>query len=67
MTAYHGHGHSATYECVDQYPEYLAGLAGSTDGALFYFVSTDCSGDGTTGHCPPYDEKKQLTCVVCSK
>jgi len=61
------HARAGTYECVDQYPEYITGLSGNTNGALFYFVRTDCSGDGTTGHCPPYDAYRQLTCVVCSK
>jgi len=67
MTEEYIHAHPTTYECVDQHPEYLTGLSGDTNGALFYFVRTDCSGDGTTGHCPPYHDKKQLTCVVCSK
>jgi len=67
MTAHNGNFHPTTYECVDQYPEYIAGLSGNANGALFYFVRTDCSGEGTTGHCPPYYDNKKLTCVVCSK
>jgi len=67
MTEQYNHPHPTTYECVDQYPEYITGLSDDTNGALFFFVRTDCSGQGTTGQCPPYDANKQLTCVVCSK
>jgi len=67
MTAHNSHRHPTTYECVDQYPEYITGMSANTNGVLFYFVRTDCTENGTTAQCPPYDEKKQLTCVVCSK
>jgi len=66
MANRHNHGHPATYECVDQYPEYITGMSADTDGALLNFVRASCV-YGTTGHCPPYDASKQLTCVVCSK
>jgi len=59
--------HPTTYECVDAEPEHLRGMEGNTNGALFHFVRTDCSGHGTTGQCPPYEANKQLTCVVCTK
>ena len=45
----------------------FAGMSSNHDGALLYFVKTDCRGSGDTGHCPPYDEDKQLTCVVCTR
>jgi len=67
MASYTGHKHQSTYECVDQHPEYISGHAGDSNGALFYFVSPDCSSAGTVGHCPPYNTGKQLTCVVCTK
>jgi len=67
MTQRYDHPHPTTYECVDQDPEYVNGMSGNANGALFYFVRTVCSGDGTTGQCPPYHDMKQLTCVVCSK
>jgi len=67
MTQRYDHPHPTTYECVDQYPEYIPGMSDNTDGALFYFIRADCSGSGNTGQCPPYLDKKQLTCVVCSK
>ena len=67
MASYTGHKHQSTYECVDQHPEYITGHHADTNGALFYFVSPDCSGTATVGHCPPYNSGKQLTCVVCTK
>ena len=45
----------------------FTGMSSNRDGALLYFVKTDCRGSGDTGHCPPYDEDKQLTCVVCTR
>ena len=67
MSAYYGHNHPATYECVDRHPQYITGQHGNTYGALFYFVKLDCTGDGTTGHCPPYAEIKFILCAVCTK
>ena len=45
----------------------FTGMSSNQDEALLYFVKTDCRGSGDTGHCPPYDEDKQLTCVVCTR
>ncbi|KAF6019084.1 hypothetical protein EB796_022581 [Bugula neritina] len=43
MTAHNSHRHPTTYECVDQYPEYITGMSANTNGVLFYFVRTDCN------------------------
>ncbi|XP_067931135.1 uncharacterized protein [Watersipora subatra] len=61
------HSHMATYECVDKEPEFINGHGADTNGALLYFVKPFCSGMATTGHCPPYSEDRELTCVVCTK
>ncbi|XP_067929603.1 short-chain collagen C4-like [Watersipora subatra] len=53
-----------TFECVDESPEYIDGEGSNHDGALFYFVRTQCS---RGGQCPPYVDKQELTCVICSK
>ena len=66
MSARYSHNR-ATYECVDDSPEYVIGQHANTDGALFYFVKPDCSGDGTIGHCPPYSSNKLILCAVCTK
>ena len=60
------HGRS-TYVCVDVNPEYITGQHVNKNGAVFNFVKPICSGDGTTGQCPPYVAGRQLTCVVCTK
>ena len=63
MTEHHSHRRS-TYECVDKDPESVSGLdAGSGDNAFFYHVEPHCTGLS----CPPYDDQKELTCVVCSR
>jgi len=68
MAERNSHNRAATHECVDQYPEYITGMSANTNGALFFFIRASCTVvHGTTGHCPPYNDKRQLTCVVCSK
>ena len=52
------------YECVDKDAESIPGSSGAqTHGALFYHVQAQCSGL----LCPPYDNEKELACVVCTK
>ena len=56
--------HSRTrFECVDKDQESLAGSQPNTNGALFYHVEANCNGIP----CPPYNNYKELTCVVCTK
>jgi len=52
------------FECMDAEPEAIAGRSVNENGALFYFQRASCS---STGHCPPYIEGAELTCVVCTK
>ncbi|XP_067929602.1 short-chain collagen C4-like [Watersipora subatra] len=63
MTSYYKRS-SRTFECIDENPEYIDGEGSNHDGALFYFVRTECDHGG---QCPPYVDKQELTCVVCSK
>ena len=51
------------YECVDRAPESLPGSQADTNGALFYPVEANCNGMA----CPPYNNYKELNCVVCTK
>ena len=52
------------FECVDKDQESLPGSHPNIDGALLYHVEADC----TTGlPCPPYNNEKELNCVVCTK
>ena len=63
MSGYKSHTRTS-YKCVDGNPEVVTGMSENTDGALFYFVEAQCL---YTGHCPPYIDGAELTCVVCTK
>uniref|UniRef100_K1QR67 Short-chain collagen C4 n=1 Tax=Magallana gigas TaxID=29159 RepID=K1QR67_MAGGI len=68
---YHGHLvaganiHKAAtqYICLDEHPEALTAGQDEHDGKLFYPVLAVC---GSLA-CPPYQDGKYLTCVVCTK
>ena len=51
------------YTCVDHIMESIPGSQNHTRGGHFYHVEADCNGVA----CPPYNDYKELTCVVCSK
>ena len=64
MAERHSHAGHSTYECVDKDPESVFGLnAYNTPLAHFYLVVPYCSGLS----CAPYDDEKELTCVVCTR
>ena len=52
-----------SFECVDKDQESLPGSQADTNGALFYHVEANCNGIP----CPPYNNYKELNCVVCTK
>ncbi len=52
------------YECVDKGQESLAGSHANTQGALFTHVEVNCD---TGLPCPPYNNYKEVNCVVCTK
>ena len=62
LMANHYRPHRTMFECMDRYPEAIPGTVGV--GALFWHTEAKCTGGL---HCPPYDEQKELTCVVCTK
>ena len=62
MAAYYGYKRTE-YTCIDKAQKSRPGSAGNQNGALLYHVRATCTGI----HCPPYDPKKALTCVVCSR
>ena len=62
MADYEGYA-TTTYECVDVSAESVPGSSGDDDGGLFYFTESTC----TSINCPPYENGKELTCVVCTK
>ena len=66
MSAAQSRTHSTTYECVDKDPESVPGLNGvgwGSGSALYDHVEASCNGMA----CPPYEEEKELTCVVCTR
>ena len=52
------------YECIDQSPQIIPGSEAGTNGALFYHTEVKCN-YGIP--CPPYDEYKEVMCVVYTK
>ena len=65
MTSHHALHHRSTYECMDEDQESLPNSPENSDGALFHHVEASC--DPEQLPCPPYDESKELNCVVCTK
>lgn len=63
MTEHYNHPRNAVYECVDHNPDIISGTKANSNGALFYFVASSCSGVP----CKPYIASKAITCVVCTK
>ena len=53
----------STYECVDVSFGSVAGRESGLNGGHFYHVEAHCSGMA----CPPYNNFRELSCVVCSK
>ena len=62
MSNYKGN-HRGTFTCVDKDAEVVEGEAQNSQGVLFHHTEATCNGL----QCPPYDEEKELTCVVCTK
>ena len=55
-------GRSTTFECVDRSMESISGSKGHLENGHFYHVEAHCNGMA----CPPYNNYKELNCVVCS-
>ena len=63
MTEKHDHNRNAVYECVDHYPDIIAGSA-RNNGARFYFIEAVCN-HGLP--CGPYVARRAVTCVMCTR
>ena len=60
---YYNHKGNKDAICVDAEAEITENSNDANqDGALMYFVQAKCG----SLKCPPYEEKRLLTCVVCS-
>ena len=64
MAGYHGHKGRNMFVCLDKDPEAVPGHQHNTGGALMYHVEAECN-KGLP--CGPYDNRKELSCVVCTK
>ena len=64
MSANKGHKGRTMFVCLDKDPEAIPGHQHNTNGAFMYHVEAEC----TVGlPCGPYDNRKELSCVVCTK
>ena len=59
---YDGH-HRSSYNCLDISPGIVPETGASSDSAFFYYTATACNGLS----CPPYENNRILSCVVCTK
>ena len=59
----HGSHKRSSFVCVDEDMEALPGSLANTNGALMYHVEANCKGLP----CGPYNNHKELNCVVCTK
>ena len=64
MAGYHSHKGRNMFTCIDKDAEVVPGQGADNNGNLFYHVEADCS---TGIPCPPYDGRKEMSCVVCTK
>ncbi|XP_069134437.1 uncharacterized protein [Argopecten irradians] len=61
---YYNHAAASQYVCVDEHAQPLDGGATTNDnGKLFLAVKAQCG----SLRCPPYEQNKYLSCVVCMK
>ena len=64
MAAHHGHKGRNMFTCIDKDAEVVPGQGADNNGNLFYHVEANC---GTGFPCPPYDQRREMSCVVCTK
>ena len=58
-----GECHRTQFTCVDTAFKGVPGTLANLDGLLFHFVEGRCG----SLPCPPYDNKRELSCAVCTK
>ena len=63
LTAEASNHHRSSLNCVDINPDVIGGDVNDTNGALFYYVSAEC----TALNCPPYEQNRILSCAVCTR
>ena len=63
MMTEHDEYHRSSYACIDIDAEVVLGEENNSNPLLLYPTVTDCNGLS----CPPYENDRQLSCVVCTK
>ena len=63
LTSERENHHRSSYDCVDVNSEGILGSVDDENGALFYYVVSTCIGLD----CPPYENDRAVSCVVCTK
>ena len=64
LMSQHKEHRRTVFECVDKAMESLPGSQARTTGAVFHHTEATCS---TGLPCPPYNDRQELNCVVCTK
>ena len=64
MADHYNHKGRNMFTCIDKDAEVIPGQQANNNGNLFYHIEVDCS---TGIPCPPYDARKEMSCVVCTK
>ncbi|XP_060596683.1 uncharacterized protein LOC132750688 [Ruditapes philippinarum] len=62
MSGHYLHPSATEFVCVDDEPEVFPDSSTHHASKLFYFVYAKCG----SLKCPPYEDGKKITCVVCS-
>ena len=64
MAGFRNYNGRTLFECIDSTPQSVPGLDGHDSyNALYYHVEATCN----SLSCPPYDDEKEVTCVVCTR
>ena len=63
LTSSHESHYRASYDCLDVNAEAVGSSSGNVNGAVLYYVVSTCVGLD----CPPYENDRALSCVVCTK
>ena len=63
VAGHHGHIAASQYICLDEHSETLRTGYRNDNGKLFHPLKAVCGALA----CPPYQENRYLTCVVCTK
>ncbi|XP_052216843.1 uncharacterized protein LOC127834821 [Dreissena polymorpha] len=63
VTGLPGEAHATEYVCLDRRPEAIVGTGNREAINMMYFVEAHCQ---SGLECPPYENGRELACVVCS-